>query len=289
MILEALSDLALLLKTRSSVLKKPEDAIYAAKYLRYLRGPAHTLFASRRQKITVSLVEALALQMELKPSDVLEQTLEEMTALTQELLTLDPSSDLTTRASAFFAGAAATKLLELSPDLLNKIIECLRLARMHKPELQEVPYFLSRGLYIRYSYTLNDELDEVVSILDETIASSPPGYKFLYQKFVAHLAMFRGPSQPEHSEEAIYRARAFLASSSVEDPLYSTWSKVLEDAAKNRFKSVGPIDGLEASSASSSSDPLLADPVYVAWKTSPLQELLHGISNFSITDIEGAI
>ena len=288
MILEALSDLALLLKTRSSVLKKPEDAIYAAKYLRYLRGPAHTLFASRRQKITVSLVEALALQMELKPSDVLEQTLEEMTALTQELLTLDPSSDLTTRASAFFAGAAATKLLELSPDLLNKIIECLRLARMHKPELQEVPYFLSRGLYIRYSYTLNDELDEVVSILDETIASSPPGYKFLpeYQKFVAHLAMFRGPSQPEHSEEAIYRARAFLASSSVEDPLYSTWSHVLDDGAKNRFKNFGPIDGLEESS---SSDPLQADPVDVAWNTRPIPNLFDGIDNFSITNIEEAI
>ena len=57
--------------------------------------------------------------------------------------------------------------------------------------------------------------------MDELIASSSPGDEFLpkCQKFVAYLAMFRSrPSHPEDSEEAIYHARAFLASSSVEDP-----------------------------------------------------------------------
>jgi hypothetical protein len=71
-----------------------------------------------------------------------------------------------------------------------------------------------------------------MSIMDETIASNFPGDEFVAQcqKIAAWLAMLRSmvDSHPENSEEAIYRARAFLASSSVEDPLYPTWSDVLE-------------------------------------------------------------
>ena len=286
MILEALKDLALRLYVRSGVSKKLEDAIYAAKYLRYLRDPAHTPFASQCQLVTALLVETLAWQLRLKTSDVI-QTIKEMTALTQELLTSDPSSDYTTRASASFARAIGTMM---PPDrVLNEVIECLRLARIHKPELREVPYFLAGYLFTRSYHTLDDELDEAVSILDEMIASSSPGDEFLSkcQTLMAHIASLRSvPSHPEHSEEAIYRARAFLSSSSVEDPLNPTWSYVLDHAAKNRFKNFGPIDGLEASS---SNDSLPADLVDGTQNTRPLDDLLDGIRNFSITDIEGAI
>ena len=179
---------------------------------------------------------------------------EDMTDLTQELLTSDPSSALTTDAIACFSRAIENQLPVLSPDrVLDEVIECVRLERMHKPGLRVVLYILAKCLLARSSDALNDELDEVASIMDELIASSSPGDEFLpkCQKFVAYLAMFRSrPSHPEDSEEAIYHARAFLASSSVEDPLYPTWSMVLEDAAKNRFKNVGPTDGLEASSSS---------------------------------------
>ena len=268
---------------RSEASREPEDAIYAAKYLRFLRDSEDTPFAVQRQRVTAYLVEALSVQMKLKASDVV-QTLEEMTALTQELLTSDPSSDHTTRASACFANAVLHMVRELPPDLLNEIIECLRLTRVHKPELRDVHFSLATCLYFRYLYTLNDELDEVASILDEIIASISPGDEFLpkFQELVANMAMFRS-SIPEGSEEAIYRARAFLSSSSVEDPLYPTWSHVLENAAKTRFENFGPIDGLEATS---SSDPA---PANIAQKTHPLDDLLEGIRNYSITDIEGAI
>jgi tetratricopeptide (TPR) repeat protein len=293
MILEVLSQLALSISNRSKMSKEPEDAIYAAKYLRHLRDPAHTPFAFQRQPLTALLVEILEFQMELDASDVV-QTLEEMVVLTNELLTSDPSSKNSTCASTCFTRAVERKLLELSPDrLLDQIIECLRLARMHKPQLREVHFYLARCLYIRYENTLNDELDEAVSIMDEMIASSSPGDEFLApcQKFVAGLAMVRSmvDRHPEDSEEAIYRARAFLSSSSVEDPLYHNWSQVLEQAGKNRFKYFGPIDGVEASS---SRDPLLPPlPVRadVTQKTRPLDELLDGIHNHSITDIEEAI
>ena len=286
MIGEALLSLALSLSMRSKVSRELEDAIYAARYLRYLRDPAQTLFAFQRQSLTALLVKTLALQMVLKASDFVP-ILEEMTSLTQELLISDPSSDHTTCASTCLARAVAHKLPELSPDrLLNEIIECLRLARMHKPELREVHFCLVRCLGTRHPYTLSDELDEVVPIVDEMIASSSPGDKFLAecQELVPELAMARSmiDSHPENSEEAIYRARTFLASSSVEDPLYTTWSHVLEHAGRNRFKNFGPIDGLEASS---SSDPQTDS----AQKTHPLDGLLDGIRNNSITDVEEAI
>ena len=292
-IAEALLFLARSLSMRSTVSKEPEDVIYAAKYLHFLRHSAYTLFADQRQEVTAWLVRALAFQMKLKASDVV-QTVEAMIALTQELLISDPTSDHTTRASAWFARAAAHILPELSPERLwNEIIECLRLIRMHKPELRKVTYLLAHCLLLRHYHAMSDDIDEAVSLLDEIIASSSPGDEFdeilpICQELVANLAMYRSaPSHPEHSEEAIYRARAFLSSSSVEDPLYPSWSHALEHAARNRLENFGPIDGLEASS---SSDTLLAGPVYESWKkTRPLLKLLDGILNYSITDIEGAI
>ena len=292
MVLDVLFSLALSLLERSILSEEPEDAIYAAKYLRHLRDVAHTTpFSIQRQEVTAWLVETLAFQTRLKTSDVV-QTLEEMTALTQELLTSDPSSDDTTRATAIFAIAVGHNLPELSPDRqLNEIIECLRLARMHKPELQEVSYFLLKCLYVRYEYAMNDELNEAMSILDEMIPSSSSGDEFVArcQKLVPTLAMVQidMDRRPENSEELIYRSRAFLASSSVENPLSPAWSHVLEYAAKNRIEHFGPIDGLGASSGSG---PLPVTPR--PQKTCPLDGLdglLDGICNNSITDIEEAI
>ena len=281
MILAVLSFLALSLSERSKVSMETEDAIYAAKCLRFLRDPIHTSFVSLRQLVTSMLVEILALQMEWKATDVL-QILEEMTALTEELLASDPSSDETTSASACFARAVGCNLPDLSQNqLLDKGIECLRLARMHKPELRVVHFVLAKCLHARYPYTLNDdELDEAASILDELIASSSPGDEFVTecQQFLPDLVMGRSMvgDRPENSEEAIYRARAFLSLSSVEETLYPTWSHVLECAAKNRFQHFGPVDDLEVL------DSLPADV------TRPLGRLLEGISNNSVTDIKAA-
>ena len=284
-IVGALLLLTISLCGRSEVFKEPENVIFTAKFHHFLQNLGDTPFAVQCQQVTTYLVEVLSVQMKLKASDVV-QTLEETAALTQELLTSDPSSDHTTRASSFFARAVLPKVRELPPDLLNEIIDCLRLARVHKPELREVHFTLAKCLYARYNYTLDDELDEAVSILDEMIASSSPGDEFLAesQNLAAHIVMLRSHlSHPEDSEEAIYRARTFLSSSSVEDPLYPTWSHVLENAAKKRFENFGPIDGLEATS---SSDPA---PANIAQETRPLHDLLDGIHNHSITDIEAAI
>ena len=80
-ILEVLFDLALSLVERSIVVKEPEDTIYPAKYLRFLRDSVYVPTVFRRQLVTAWLVETFALQTRLKINDGV-QTLEEMTALT---------------------------------------------------------------------------------------------------------------------------------------------------------------------------------------------------------------
>jgi tetratricopeptide (TPR) repeat protein len=289
MIGAVLSHLALSLGMRSSMSKEPEDAIYAAKYFRYLRDADHAPLAFLRQSVTSLLVTTLVVQLELNASDVV-QTLEEMAVLTHELLTLDPSSADTTDAIAAFARAPLSDLLLDSfsdrPQALNQIMKCLRLARMHRPEMGEVHVFLAKCLFLRYTLTLGDELDEAVSIMDEVIVSSSSGDKLVAkcQEIVANIAVHQSIiSRPENYEEVIYRARAFLASSSPEEALYPAWSHVLENAANNRLRNFGPIGGLEPSSS-----PVLP-PVLAELEMTPLDGLLEGIRNYVITDIDEAI
>ena len=290
-ILDVLYLIALSLSERSRVSEEPEGAICAAKYLRYLRDSVHTPLI-QRQKATSLLVGTLELQINLKASDVV-QTLGEMTALTQELLASDSSSDATTHAITCLARSTNNHIVPglLSPslDLLGEITACLRLARMHKPDLREVHFALAQCLFLHHLYTPNDELlEEAGSIMDKLIASISPGDECLarYQRFVPAIVGVRSmaDSHAENTEEAIYRARDFLASSSVEDPLYPTWSQVLKDAAKKRLDNFGPIDGFVASS----SDTLLELPSDICQKAA-LEELLDGFRNDSTTDIEGTI
>ena len=263
MFIDILRHLALALVMRSMASQEPEDAFYAAKYLRHLRDPAYTPLAIRRQEITVLLVVALSLHTKLKANDSdVVQTFEEMAVLTHELLTSDPSSACSTSVISVLSMTLDYNPLSFPNQLLNQIIECLRLARIHKPDNGEVQFLLAIYTYFRgISGGMNHELDEAVSIVDEIIASSSPGDELvaICHEFLAAIAEIRlMNNNPEVSEELIYRARAFLSSSSADDALCSTWNHVLECAARNRFENFGPIDGLEPSS---SSGPLPTDMI----------------------------
>ncbi|KAN0141130.1 CHAT domain containing protein [Lactarius tabidus] len=293
-IVEDLFNLASSLLARSRLSEEPEDAISAAKYLRHIRDPAHAPFAFLRQQASAFLVSTLALQMELKACDIV-QTLGEMTTLTHELLTSDPSiTDATIAVGAFSEALSSNVPYPFPNQPLNQIIECLRLERMRRPEIREVSFCLAQCLRIRYYNTLNDELEEAASIVDDLIASSSPGDEFMApcQEFAANIAMLRSmqDSHPENSEEAIYRARAFLSSASAEDPLYPTWSRVLERAANNRFENFGPIGGLEAPSSDPlPSLPVPADDPELAQNLDSLDSLLDGIRSNNVTDAHEAV
>ena len=293
MIVKVLFYLALFLLRRSNASEEPNDAIYATKYLRHLRDPAHALIEFMRQSVTALLVETLAFQMGLKTGDVI-QTVEEMAVLLHELLTSDAPDDYITRtATRFIAVLSSLSRFPLSiPDqALNHIIECLRLARMRKPELKVAHLLLARCLSFRYFNTcVNHDYEEAASILNEMITHSSPrdGVVSLCQEMLTTLVMIRAMlcDTPENSEEAIYRARASFTVK--EAP--PSFSRLLEHVANNSFKYFGPIGDLDTPSSDLlSSPPGPVDDSMRTQKIDSLDGLLDGIDNNHLTDTDDAV
>ena len=243
-ILETLSLLAFALVKRSRMNKLPEDAIYAAKYLRHLRDRHDQASKLPPHRVTEYLVDALACQVELEAGDVMK-TLGEMAALCRELLTLDTPSIYAPTSFSLFFEALRSNLKVGPPEVwvldqpVDEFIECLRAAREHQLSPDAVRLALACCLYVRYIKTfVNDDYEEAVSMLDEIIASSSLGDTCVApaQQLVTMLAVLRSSSHqtPEYSEEAIYRVRDFLGSSSVKDAFHPGFGVDLQGAANQR-------------------------------------------------------
>ena len=249
LILQALFLLATALFTRSQLSQQPQDAICTAKYLRHLlEQPLHPSVVSRPQVMTM-LVGVLVVQINSEAGNTM-QNIGEMATLCSELLTLDVSNVDITPLIILFIKATISKVRPWVPDLpLNQLIECLRLARMHKPELRISQASLACCLASRYFNTyVNDDYEEAASMLDEIIASSFPGDgQHLALHLVTAAAVLRSAmhNTPEYLEEAVYRIRAFR----VEHPSNPFFNRFLEDITRQRFDYFGFIEGLEASSS----------------------------------------
>jgi CHAT domain-containing protein len=250
-ILKILFNLAVTLYLYSRESKLPEYAFYAAKYLRHLRDQPLEMFGLPRHRATSSLIDVLAFQV-LSGAGNVTQNIREMAALCCELLTFDMSDVRTTRAITSFAGVALSKVHEWVPDqVFDQLIECLRAARKHKPDLPEASHVLVTCLSIRYLTTfVNDDYEEVACVLDAVIASRTPGdrqdeFVAKVQWIVTTLAMIRSNTHqnPEYSEEAIYRARAFLGKSFVKEPFNPPIALGLENISEGRFRYFGSIEG----------------------------------------------
>src|SRR6266702_1616873 len=281
--------------------EKPEDAIYAATYLRHIRDQPHQALGLLHRQATMLLVDALAIQVKSKAGNPV-QNIGEIAALCHELLTSDAPKDVTTQSARLISRLVVYDIDLWDPDQpWDQIIEYLQVARTHKPELLDVRRALVLSLSFRYILTcVNDDYEEVVSVLDEIITSGVPGDSQgeFVQGVMALLALIRSNAYhtPEYSEEAMYHARGFLAASSSpkEGPLISS---NLEHAAKQRFHYFGPIEGLGASSGNSA----LSQPVSVGYEDDDsefgrrnmtrklLEGLLTRICNNDITDIDEAI
>ncbi|KAH9057541.1 CHAT domain-containing protein [Lactarius vividus] len=278
-----------------------EDAVYAAKYLRHLRNRPHAASVSSRHQITACLVDVLAFQVVLEAGNVV-QCIEEMSTLSHELLTSDPSDSDTTLSITLFSTAVTSNISLWAPDQpLNQVIKCLRLARKHRPDLHEASYALAWSLGCRYCMTfVNDDYEETVSIFDEFIApssaeDSQDEFVANVQQIVTALAVIRSMAHgtPEYWEEAIYRARTFTGPSFNKDRFAGI-------TAEQRVRYFGSVEGLEASSSNSSlsrpvpvvsfekhdDDPEI-DPTFE--KLELLDELLSKIRNDDTTEIDGTI
>ncbi|KAH8978738.1 CHAT domain-containing protein [Lactarius hatsudake] len=305
LIFPAVLILANALLARSIASNQPEDAIFATKYLRHLRDQPHATLGFPRHAVTTLLLSALAFLVKLEDSNVV-QNIEEMTVLFHELLTSDASEGEVTPSSTLLAGIyySYSHLWTLDQPL-TQVIECLRLAKMRKPEPRLVQSNLAFCLCVRYSMThVNDDYEEAASIIDELIASSSPGdlqdeRVAIVQEFVAALAMLRSMIHrtPEYSEEAMYRASVIISSDPVGHHFRPWLNSYWESIAEDRFGYFGPIEGHETRPRMSQPKPVAyigdsvhgAEVVRMVENIELLEGLLSGIRNNDITNIDEAL
>jgi hypothetical protein len=294
--------LSVALYQRSNHSNQPEDVTYAANYARHLRNQPKEAFRFPPHHVTTLLVDVLAVQVKLRVGDLM-QNIEEMALLCRELFTLDVLDDDidTTRSITRFALTVMSKIRPgVSDQPLDQLIESLRASRGYKPDLREARFALALALSCRYLMTsVNDDHEEAASVLDEIISSSPSGdsqdnFVAMAHEFATRQAMIRSMAQqkPEFLEDAIYRARAFLGTSSVqEEPIGSPAVFDLEKTARLRFVYFGSIETSTGDTSSSQLVPVLANGnsefgrIYKKMKL-----LLSGIlNNVDITKIDEAV
>jgi CHAT domain-containing protein len=291
---ETLLLLASALLKRSTLSHQPEDVIYATKYLRHLRDQPHQVFGFAH-RVTSLLVDTLCFQALL---DVGNVNIGELAVLCCELLTLDLPDFDATHSITHFADVALCKIdINDLDQPLDQVIDCLRAVRKHKPNLRKARLALAQSLASRYYMTLvNEDYEDAASALDEFITSSSPGDSeddvAQAQESVTYLATTRSMTHetPEYLEEAMYRTRAFLASSSAKKLCHPAFE--LESTAKGRFGYFGPIAGLEDLSGNSLSSQPVPDDSELGriLKTMDLfDDILSGIRNNDITIIDEAV
>ena len=294
-ILSALFTLASTLLLRSRASKRPEDAIYATKYFSHLRDQPHQIPDIPHYEVTALLVDALALQVELKAGNVM-QNIREMAVLSRELL---ETSGVDATHSIVLINVAVTSNIRLAVpgQPLDELIKFLRPATKRRPDLLEGHMTLAMSLACRYRMTcVNDDYEEAASILDEIIAYRPPAksqddsvakVQASATGLVTALAMMRSTSyqSPENLEETIYRTHTWFSSSSVKEHLPLILDP--EVTAMERFRHFGSIEGVEDSSVNSLADVLSQKYFQTIGR---MKDLRFGIRNtYNTTEIDEAI
>jgi CHAT domain-containing protein len=244
--------LATALAFRSQVTKQPGDVISASKFLLHIRDQPHEIPNITRHRVTELLVLTLALQVKLGAENVM-QNIREIAILSRELLTVEASDIDTTRLiNLIWKLVQSNSRLDVPDQPLDEFIECLRVAMKRRPDLPQGRAAFAKSLTCRYYRTSrNDDYEEAMSILDEmtTFGNSQDISVATFQEFAtslaASLARFRSNAHwsPEYLEEAIYRTRACLSSSSDRE-LFSDLNFFPAVLAKQRFDYFGSIEGL---------------------------------------------
>lgn len=234
--------------------KQPEDAIYAAQYLFHLRDQPQSTLGVPRHEVTDLLVQALAVQVELKAGNVM-QHIREIIIFSRELLTSEVSSVDTTRLIILIHEVVIPNIRRNYQDHpLDELIDVLRVASKHRPDLLGFRMHLAGFLASRYHRTyVNNDYEEAVSIWDEIVlhasGDTEGEYTAIIQGLTAGLAsglaMMRfsisGCGSPEYLEEVLYRSRTHLSLTPYKKR-HPHAGFNMEDTAKLRFQYFGSIE-----------------------------------------------
>jgi len=241
----------------------------AVKYLHYLRGRSTEAFGITRNEVTISLVRALALQVDFRVIDRLvdlgpgnaRQDVEELAALCREVLSLGLSEpDLVNEAVTRFGGAVSTTLIDSWDQPSKQVVECLCEVNMRLPHAHVASLVLCQVFVIRfYTTKLNGDYDQAMSMIDKVLiphspAESPNPYLGQVFGLAAGLAKSRFTfyGYPEYLEDAISRMNAYLGWISVRDPKRSAFIQSLSELERRRFDDFGVTNALPNMNSGSS-------------------------------------
>ena len=232
------------------------------------------------------------------------QNIREIAVVSRELFNLNTSESSDVDTAGLISLLHAVVMSNIQPGVpdqpLDELIECLRAARKHRPDLLDGRFALAKSLMIRYFMTyVNDDYEEAVSILDEIITDTSlgnPQDKSLALAqgratgFVTLLAMMRSDAYPtpEYLEETIYRTRTYANSSSVKE-YFPQIVLNLEATSEGRLDYFGSIEGVQPSSGKWHS---LEEPAYLKYNHTfdKMKNLLFGVRNSDdTTKIDEAI
>ena len=252
---------------RSRKFGQPNDIRYCIKYLHHLRGfspEAFDIIFPTRDDVTKLLVHAMAHQQEIEPGNAM-QGIEEISVLCCEFLVSDLPEPQLVDAVATCVLALCAYIDDSRFQPPQQVIECLREVDTRLPNSHATSIFLGQTYTVRFQVTQSDEdYERAMAPLDKIIASHSPAdtpsqYMEIAFREAAKLAHTRFVfyKDPKHLEEAIFRCRAHLSSTSLEDPERGAIIQTLVRLEGERLDGFGVTNRLPGFPPS---DPVVVDP-----------------------------
>jgi CHAT domain-containing protein len=257
-IIQIFFNITLFLVHRANESRQPEDVTRSIIHLHYLRGKSLEAFNVPPDSVAIYLVTLLGIKAEMKLGDA-RQDIEEMAVLCHEHLRSDISTTsltgcLITELIRSIYGNARSRMLNERQEPSDKVIECLREAKVRLPDSYEVSIALVLSLFDRFCIAYsNNDYEEGMSILGEvtpTAGDRPTQLQevalMLKSPLVATFALVRYymSGKPEYLEHAIHHFHAGLGETSLEaEPLFVYW---LARLRRSRFDDFGVASGIEA-------------------------------------------
>jgi tetratricopeptide (TPR) repeat protein len=278
---------------------QPEGIKSSIEYLRYLRRFSLDSFDVPRTVVTISLIRALRTQVRLGAGNG-TQDINEMVVLCIELLSSrQPAAILV---GAFNSLTEAVRIeLNRGPttEMIDEVIECLRGAvTAYSPDSQdawhEVMFALAYTLQLRFMRTHSKrDCEEAEALLEKILepGGCPDSFRDEASTLSVLLAYGRSAffKEPEYSEVAISRLRAYDGSPSLDEEDRLTISSAIAVQSRIRFREFSLDESLEEANSyisrlinASSSSSLAESAELPSWPEQILE-------TYSATDIQQKI
>jgi hypothetical protein len=284
---------------RSEEFEQPEGIKFSIEYLCHLRRFPLDSFDIPRTVVTISLIRALRTQVRLGTRNE-TQDVNEMVVLCLELLSSRQSAAILVEAFNSLTEAVRIELNRgPTTQMIDEVIECLRGAvKVYSPDSQdawhEVMFALAYTLQLRFMRTHSKkDCEEAEALLEKILAPGGCPDSFRDEASTLSVLLAYGRSaffkEPEYSEVAISRLRAYDGSPSLDEEDRLTISSAIAVQSRIRFREFSLDESLEEANSyisrlinASSSSSLAESAELPSWPEQILE-------TYSATDIQQKI